>query len=96
MARFYGTVQGSRGEVTRIGHKSMDTYCASWKGAIRCHAYIDDNGRDMVLVEKVRWQGQGENKVLYYGEIGEETPPPTTRTQNIRAELLTGVVVKNA
>lgn len=42
MSRFYGTIQGTRGEATRCGDKAsgMETYCASWDGAIRCKAFV--------------------------------------------------------
>jgi len=74
MSHFYGTIQGNRGEATRGGSKAsgMTTYCASWKGAIRCEAYINDEGVDCVEVTKTQWQGYGENKVLYDGPIGKE------------------------
>lgn len=47
--------------------------------AIKCLHYIEANrkkyyhktGKDMVRVEKTTWQGQGENKLLYEGEIGK-------------------------
>ena len=50
----------------------METYCASWEGAIRCYAWHDkETGKDMVRVEKTTWQGMGEHKLLYLGEIGK-------------------------
>jgi len=74
MAHFYGTVQGCRGEGTRIGTEKsgMVTYCASWDGAIRCSAYVNSKGIDCVTVEKKHWQGEGEDKLLYDGPIGKE------------------------
>ena len=72
MSHFYGTVKGMRGEASRTGSEKsgMETYCASYKGAIRCFAYVKD-GVDCVRVEKTAWQGQGENRLLYEGAIGE-------------------------
>ena len=72
MSRFYGTVQGNRGEASRGGSTSsgLTTYCASWRGAIRCAAYVDKDGKDCVRVEKTTWQGAGEYKLLYDGPIG--------------------------
>ena len=72
MSHFYGTLQGNRGRATRCGSKKsgMQTYCASWDGAIVCSTYINEKGEDCVKVEKTTWQGQGENKVLYDGLIG--------------------------
>jgi len=75
MSRFYGTVQGNRGEASRGGSKEsgMVTWCASWEGAIYCCAYYDEETkRDVVLVKKAKWHGAGEERVLYRGPIGEE------------------------
>ena len=74
MSHFYATAQGNRGEATRAGSKAsgMTTYTASWKGAIRCYAYVDDEGRDCVKIIKTKWKGAGENKLLYDGLIGKE------------------------
>ncbi len=73
MAHFYGTLKGSR-EITasRTGTPSSGivTQCASWKGAVQCTAYIDEEGVDCVKVEKVYWQGCGEALLLYDGPIG--------------------------
>ena len=72
MSYFYGTIKGAKGEASRCGSKNsgMVTNCASWKGAIRCSAYIRADGTDCILVEKVLWRGVGEYKVLYNGPIG--------------------------
>lgn len=76
MAHFYGTVQGMRGEASRMGSKNsgMTTYTASWRGAVRCHAYHED-GKDCVVVSLVPWQGRGVSKELYRGPIGGEEKP---------------------
>ena len=73
MAHFYGTLQGNRGEATRAGSKmsGMTTVCASWSGAVQCQAFVNDDGEDWVVVEKVNWCGVGERKVLYDGPIGK-------------------------
>jgi len=73
MSHFYGTLKGNRGEATRCGSEKsrMETYCASWDGAIRCEAYVKD-GKDYVKVEKTKWQGKGEYKLLYDGLMGVE------------------------
>jgi len=75
MSHFYGTLQGSRGEATRCGTKKsrMETYCASWHGAVRCCAYVHKNEKgveeDWVRVELTPWQGRGSNRLLYDGPI---------------------------
>lgn len=72
MSYFYGTLNGNKGEASRCGSKrsGMETYCASWKGAVRCKAYVNSKGLDCVIVELTPWQGVGINKVLYDGLIG--------------------------
>ena len=73
MSYFYGTITGDKGEATRCGSKvsGIETWCASWDGAIRCSAYIK-NGVDWVRVEKTLWKGVGEYKVIYNGPIGKK------------------------
>lgn len=73
MAHFYGTLQGNRGEATRMGHKGsgITTYTASWEGAIRVYAYYDEEKKqDFVVVSKTAWHGRGDSKELYHGPIG--------------------------
>ena len=75
MSYFYGTLQGNRGEATRCGSKDsgMVTYCASWKGAVRCEAW-EQEGVDMVRVELVPWHGIGGHRELYTGPISGDKP----------------------
>ena len=73
MSRFYGTVRGGRGSASRQGHKStgLTTYCASWRGAVRCDAYVNDDDVDCVQVTLTTWQGAGASPsiMLYDGPI---------------------------
>jgi hypothetical protein len=71
MARFYGTVQGRRGEAAREGdgRSGMATVCASYAGAIKCEAYAKDD-YDWVRVTRIPWQGSGgDDVVLYEGPL---------------------------
>lgn len=72
MAHFYGTVQGARGQASRLGHKNtgMQTICASHAGAVRCSAYVDSEGVDCVVVHLTPWQGSGVELTIYEGPIG--------------------------
>jgi hypothetical protein len=49
MARFYGTLQGARGEATRLGHASsgLHTTTSSWSGRVRAVVY-DRDGEDHI------------------------------------------------
>lgn len=72
MAEFYGTLQGARGEATRLGHKSsgITTTAASWKGAIRTRLY-DVEGVTNAVIELTPWHGTGEYRELYRGPLAE-------------------------
>lgn len=72
MSHFYGSLQGGRGEATRCGHKNsgIRTTAASWKGAISVEIQHVD-GEDIAVVSMHRWHGNGNNKVIYRGPIGE-------------------------
>jgi hypothetical protein len=80
VAHFYGTLQGCRGEASRCGNKDsgMQTYCASWGGAVRSQAYINpENGEDWVRVTLQPWHGSGRYHLLYNGPIsGAGLPEP--------------------
>lgn len=74
MAHFYGSIQGARGEVHRLGTKNsgMSATVASWEGAVQVDADHDKKtGKDYVLVTKKPWNGAGETKILYQGKIGK-------------------------
>ena len=40
----------------------------------------------MVKIEKVKWQGAGENKLIYEGEIGKETKEGLNQWKNKEKE----------
>ena len=71
MSKFYGTLQGSRGEATRCGSKrsGIETIAASWAGAIETRVFWnEDKQRNEYIVTKRPWQGSaGETKVLASG-----------------------------
>lgn len=73
MAQFYGTLQGQRGEATRLGGKSsgLRTTAAGWGGAIRVNVWHDEeSGEDQFRVELTPWHGSGGNtQVLAQGVL---------------------------
>ncbi len=72
MAHFCGTVQGSRGEVSRLGGKDsgIETYAASWRGAVRVQAYYDEATKtDCAVVCLEPWRGHGTHRELWRGPI---------------------------
>jgi hypothetical protein len=76
MSHFYGTLKGNKGGTSRCGSKNsgMETYTASWAGAVRVMAYVHENGEDWVRVELTRWHGAGTSAILYEGPISGEPP----------------------
>ena len=75
MARFYGSVKGSRGEAHRLGttSSSLVTRTASWHGAVKTLIYAHDDG-DCVHVTLEPSQGNGVYHTLYRGPVGEYKP----------------------
>lgn len=72
MAHFYGTLQGNRGEASRLGSKSagLRTYAASWQGAVSvCLYYDEETGVDMARVSLTKHRGAGEEVDLYHGPV---------------------------
>ncbi len=74
MSHFYGTLKGTRGEVTRCGAKAsgVRVTAASWSGAVTVRLWYDeDTGRDMFSVEQTSWLGVGDNREVARGYVGE-------------------------
>ncbi len=71
MAHFYGSIQGARGEATRLGSKGsgLRSIAASWQGAVSVDLY-EKNGVDMVTVSLRQWHGKGSSRTLYDGPVG--------------------------
>ncbi len=77
MARFYGSCEGkAKTQATRLGSRNsgMVTQCASWSGAVRCTAHVDENGVDCVTVELIPWYGSGCSRLLYSGPMSGAQP----------------------
>ena len=76
MAQFYGSLNGSRGEVTRLGTKSsgLRTVAASWAGAVEVNLYERD-GIDYARVALKPWRGYGVQHELYDGPVNGAAAP---------------------
>ena len=58
MAQFRGTVQGNKGQASRVGHKptGLETTCNGWNIGVRCIArYNKEAGRDEIEI----WETYG-------------------------------------
>lgn len=77
MAHFRGSIQGARGEASRLGGKQsgLTTYAASWEGAIRTTLYFSEkHDCDCARIEMVQHCGRGASALIYDGPIGEFAP----------------------
>lgn len=73
MAKFYGTVQGSRGQASRLGHESITTVAASWEGAVRVHL-TEEHGEIIATVSLIKWRGHGIDCPLWRGRVNVALP----------------------
>lgn len=64
MARFRGTVQGNRGEASRLGHKRIGVSCDCWDVGVDSQAYIDMQGNDVINVYATGGSNDGQRKRL--------------------------------
>ena len=72
MAHFYATLDGNRGQATRMGSKAsgIRTSTASWSGQVRTYLWNDaKTGVDMAEVRLETWHGQGTERLLYRGPV---------------------------
>jgi hypothetical protein len=73
MAHFYGTLQGARGEATRLGTKTsgMHVTACSYEGKVRVILdYDTEKDCDIARVELAKHMGAGVEHVLYDGPVG--------------------------
>lgn len=47
MSRFYGSIQGSRGEATRLGHSGIHGHIRGWNHGAKVIGRIDDDGKEV-------------------------------------------------
>ena len=75
MSRFYGTVQGNRGKVTRCGNASsgLVTEAAGWGGCIEVIVYDRDGDEDGFIVSMQPWQDSGDKVRIASGIIGNSS-----------------------
>ena len=71
MAHFRGTIQGQRGQASRLGSKrtGFDAHIASWQGCVDVYLSADENGVDHARVTLSPHHGVGTDRVLYDGPI---------------------------
>lgn len=70
MAHFFGSIQGNRGEATRLGSKDsgLEIVAASCQGSVRIRLFERD-GIDFATVALDQWHGSGQCLTLYSGPV---------------------------
>ena len=68
MARFRATIQGHRGEASRLGHKRIEARVASWSGAVSVQLY-EHEGQDWATADLVPHHNKGSYRKLYEGPV---------------------------
>lgn len=71
MARFYGTIQGERGEATRLGRRSLDVTAQSYAGDITVELYGDDADTDCCRIRARSHDQRSLGFCLYDGPISD-------------------------
>ncbi len=67
MARFRGSVQGSRGAATRLGHRRLLAFAEGWNGRVTVYVWRDDDDRDCYRVTLDAHGGASHEIVLAEG-----------------------------
>lgn len=69
MAKFYGSLQGNKGAVTRMGSSCIKSSVQSWDGSlISCMSY---NGDKLMLELSVSKGSASCGKTIFYGTFEE-------------------------
>lgn len=67
MAQFRGTIQGNRGEASRLGTKNsgLDVTCNGWHGGVSVYArYNKKTGKDEFAIYHTAGSGYGFSKLI--------------------------------
>jgi len=75
MSRFYGRVQGNRGQATRCGNATsgLVTEAAGWGGCIEVCVYYVDGDTEGFIVTMKPWHGSGDSVRIASGIIGDSS-----------------------
>lgn len=89
MAQFRGTIQGRRGEASRLGDKSSGLHveAQSWDGKVVIElSHDDDKNVDVARVTLRQHHGAGTYRLLYEGPVsGEGVPTALERLRKATA-----------
>ena len=74
MAQFFGSIEGQRGEATRLGNKSsgLVTEACSWQDKIVVRlTHNEATGKDEFTIDMEPHQGSGDRVEIAKGVIGD-------------------------
>lgn len=81
MAAFRGTIQGERGEASRLGHKGISAAVQSWQGAIETRLFHGGGNQIMAAIELVPHHGAGVRRTLFCGPLADLQAVPYTQVK---------------
>ena len=71
MAKFYGSIQGNRGEATRLGHSSIKSSVQSYDGSVQTELTYSECGELMLRVTIAENESSSYGKTVFYGSFKE-------------------------
>jgi len=79
MSRFYGTVQGNRGEATRRGANRMHASAQSYTGSVVTYMYVGDDDEDWVVICLEEGSSRQAKFELYRGRVKDLFDKPARK-----------------
>tara|TARA_R100001594_G_C3905093_1_gene231883 strand:- start:72 stop:317 length:246 start_codon:yes stop_codon:yes gene_type:complete len=73
MAQFKAEIQGNRGSVSRLGHKTtgIQGHICGWNSGIRVEGHYDDDLGDIFMIYQTSGSGMKRREVLLGKLVGE-------------------------
>lgn len=84
MAKFYGTIQGSRGQASRLGHSHIVTKAASWDGAVNT-VITERDGETWVEITTMQHHNAGSYNLIYDGPLAKLMSAPRLASKSVIA-----------
>jgi hypothetical protein len=93
MARFYSTIQGGRGEATRLGHATSGVRAAaqSFTGSVITWMFVGDDGEDWCTINvRPGSESYPGGKLLFRGPVRQllEQSARKTMLEHLVADVL--------
>lgn len=72
MARFRGTVQGTRGQAHRLGHTAIEVTCDGWHAGVRVEMYAHSDATDRCRIWFKDGSGDSSGVLVYDGPCNRD------------------------